>query len=102
MTNFVAALATQSDVVSGDYCDVSVLTATVINFREDNEGNEIPEYGMDGGVAMDAIDTTVLTSGDDADALTDADRILAENGWTRTGDWEASDNAYYADVERNA
>ncbi|WP_433460675.1 hypothetical protein [Micromonospora sp. CA-248212] len=101
MPNFVAALTNVSDCVVGDYCDVSVITSEVVGYREDSEGNEIPEYGMTGDVAMEAIETNVRTDGDIGDALTEADAILRNAGWDRVGEWEPSQNAYYADVRRS-
>lgn len=102
MTNYVAALTNAADCVAGDYCDVSVIESEISGYREDHEGNEVPEYGMTGVVAMDAVETTVRTDADAIeDALAQADAILRDAGWTRVGNWEPSPNAYYADVERN-
>jgi hypothetical protein len=102
MTKFVAALANVSDCVAGDYCDVSVIESEIVGYREDHDGNEIPQYGMTSTVAMDAIETTVRTDADDiAAAIVEADAILRDNGWTRVSDWQAADTAYYADVERD-
>ncbi|MER7331721.1 MULTISPECIES: hypothetical protein [unclassified Micromonospora] len=100
MTKFVAALANASDVVSGDYCDVSVIESEIVSYREGRDGNDVPEYGLTDKLAMDAVDTNVRTDGDIKAALADADRVLRDNGWNRSGDWEPSQNAYYAEVER--
>lgn len=100
-TTYTAALATASDVVFGDFCDVSVVENEVTSYRQGSDGYDIPVYGMTSVVAMDAVETTVRTDADNyGDAETDADEILAANGWVRIGDWEPSDNAYYAPVER--
>jgi len=100
-TMYTAALATASDVVSGDFCDVSVVENEVISYRQGTDGYDIPVYGMTSVVALDAVETTVRTDADNYGAAeTEADDILAANGWVRTGDWEPSDNAYYAPVER--
>lgn len=98
---YTAALATASDVVFGDFCDVSVVESEVISYRQGSDGYDIPVYGMTSVVAMDAVETTVRTDADSyGHAESEADEILAANGWIRTGDWEPSDNAYYAPVAK--
>lgn len=100
-TTYTAALATASDVVANGLCDVSVVENEVITYRQGSDGYDIPVYGMTSTVALDAVETTVRTDADSyGDAETEADDILAANGWTRTGDWEPSDNAYYAPVAK--
>jgi len=102
MTQFVATLANCADVVTGDNCDVSVIESEIVSYYEDYDGNVIPEYEMNGNVAMDAIETTVPTDGDIHAALDEADTILRDAGWVRVEDWEASESAYCAEVERDA
>lgn len=98
---YTAALATASAVVFGDFCDVSVVENEVISYRQGSDGYDAPVYGMTSVVAMEAVETTVRTDADDlSDAETEADEILAANGWVRTGDWQPADTAYYALVER--
>lgn len=95
-----AAIATASDVVAGDYCDVSVAEAEIHTYRVDDDGNETPEYAMGPNVVMDAVETDVRTDDEDSHTKIEgaAEAILAANGWTRTGPWELADNAAYAPV----
>jgi hypothetical protein len=102
---YTAAIGTASDVVLGDFCDVTVVENAFIGYREFEVGGEMAlaeEYGMTDKVALDSVETGVRI--DDENSLTSApdsaDKILAANGWTRTGDWTTADNALYAPVER--
>ena len=68
----------------------------------DGSGNETTEYVMSDRIVLGPIDTDVRI--DDPSKLTKvedaADAVLAANGWSRTGQWEATDNARFAAVER--
>jgi hypothetical protein len=99
---FTAAIGTASDVVTGDYCDVTVIENAIVNYRTDGDGNEVPEYGLTDKIALGSVDTDVRTDADDSltSAPDAADKILTANGWTRTGDWTTASNALYAPVER--
>lgn len=101
MTSYIAAIATTSDVVAGDLCDVSVIECEEVSVGIDDNGDEILEQQMTNRVAMPSQETTVRT--DDADSAAEvedeAEQILAANGWRVTGKWEPSDNASYATVE---
>ena len=98
---YTAAIGTASDVVAGDFCDVMVAENDIVGYREDEDGNEIPEYEMGSNVVMPAQETTVRT--DEADPWgrleAEAVAILAANGWRVVGPWELGDNAAYATVE---
>ena len=102
MTKFVATLANFSHVVAGDNCDVSVNECEIVTYDEGVDGDVIPVYEMTSTLAMDTTETTVPTDGDIGAALAEADTILRDAGWIRVSDWEAGENAYYADVERDA
>jgi hypothetical protein len=102
MTTYTAAIATASDVVAGDYCDVTVAENEIVTHKETEDGTETPVYGMSDTIVMPSIDTDVRT--DDEDSLAKAELaaadILESNGWTVTGTWEVAANALYAPVER--
>jgi hypothetical protein len=102
MTTFTAAIATASDCVLGEFCDVSVAKNEIITRKLEEDDGETPVYGMGGNVVMAAVETTVRTDVDDklGRIEADAERILADNGWKVTGAWELADNAAYASVER--
>lgn len=99
---YTAAVATDPSCVAGDYCDVQVLENEIVTYRIDDDGNEIPEYGMTSVLALDAIETDVRTDDEDAldKAQRSADEILAEHGWRRTEEWSVADTAMYALAER--
>lgn len=99
---YTAAIGTASDVVAGDFCDVSIAENEIITYKLQEDGTETPVYGMSGKVVMDAIETTVRTDEDDklGRIEADAERILEANGWKVTGPWELADNAAYATVVR--
>lgn len=99
---YTAAIALVDSVVAGDFCDVSVAENVIVGYREDEDGNEIPEYAMGTNVVLDPVETTVRT--DEIDPWSrledEAVEILDKNGWRVVGDWEQADTAAYARVER--
>ncbi|MFJ9558300.1 hypothetical protein ACIRPH_31220 [Nocardiopsis sp. NPDC101807] len=97
---YVAAVATASDVVAGEYTDVTVAEREVIAMDVDDDGNEIPILGMSDRLVMGPIETTAKVGADMGDIEAAAEAILEANGWRRTGPWEVADNALYAAVER--
>jgi hypothetical protein len=100
---YTAAICTDSSTVAGDYCDVSVAADELVGYREDDDGNATPQYAMGSTVVLEAIETGVRVDDDDKleKAEKAAEKILEDQGWTVTGPWKASDNAMYAQVERN-
>jgi len=102
MTQFVATLANFYHVVAGDNCHVSVNECEIVTYDEGVDGDVIPVYEMTSTLAMDTTETTVPTNGDIHAALAEADTILRDAGWIRVSDWEAGENSYCADVERDA
>ncbi|QVJ03084.1 hypothetical protein KGD82_13700 [Nocardiopsis eucommiae] len=84
---YTAAVGTASDVVAGDYTDVSV-------GENDTDGN------MTDTLALDPVETDATTDADMEDIEAAADKALEAAGWTRTGPWDVADNALYAPVER--
>ncbi|GAA2626400.1 hypothetical protein GCM10010411_74150 [Actinomadura fulvescens] len=101
-TTYTAAIATASDVVAGEYCDVLVAENDVVGYRDGEGGQEVPVLGMSDRVVMEAVETTVRTTDDDKLGLIEqeAEQILAAHGWQVVGPWELSDNAAYAAVQR--
>lgn len=99
---YVAAIAITPDVVEGDNTDVSVIERVVTGYTDGENGTEVPEYGAGDKVVHHA-ETDVPTAADDASSrsMAAADELLEDAGWTRTGAWEASDNAIYAPVTRS-
>lgn len=102
MTTFTAAIGTASDVVLGDFCDVTVAEDDVISYRFDEDGNEIPLYGMSDRIVMEPIETDVRVDDDESLQKVEAAarEVLEDNGWKVTGTWESGGNALYASVER--
>jgi hypothetical protein len=100
--SFTAAVTTNSSVVVGDFCDVSVAADHIVGYREGPDGGEIPEMAMSDQVVMDPVETTVRTLAPDPLSLleVEAAEILHQHGWRVTGPWQLSDNAGYAPVER--
>lgn len=103
MTTYTAAVAIVSDCVAGEFCDVTVLENEIVNYRETDQGEEVPEYGMTAVQAMACTETDVRV--DDEDMLGKAgpaaDVVLAAAGWTRVEGWSVADTAMYALVERD-
>lgn len=102
MTVFFAAIGTASDVVAGDFCDLTVTEAVVTGYREGEHGEEIEELGFGGATVLDAVELPVRTDDEDShlkieQAAADA---LEANGWRVVGTWELADNAAYAQVEK--
>lgn len=88
-TTYTAAIATASDVVAGDFCDVSVI-------ENDVQGN------LTNKVILGPQELTVRT--DDLDKLeksqAEAKDLLEAAGYKVVGGWEISSNAAYALVLR--
>lgn len=97
---YAAALCNVADCLPHGMCDVAVYETEITGYRVDGDGADVPDYGLTDRAAMAAVDTDVPVAGDQAGLAERADAVLAANGWTRTGDWEPSQNAYYADVVR--
>jgi len=98
---YVAAVAIASDVVAGDHCDVSVIERAIVGYRDDEDGEETPVYGLGDRVVYHA-DTGVNVDADDAAtrAITAATELLEAAGWEVVGEWEYADNAVYAVIAR--
>ena len=81
--HYTAWLTTSWDCLATDYCDVVVMRDEVCGYRDDENGNEIPEYTCAGG---DPVFQAVLSVRYDAEDLNDvifdeADRLLRDAGW---------------------
>lgn len=102
MTIFFAAIGTASDVVTGDYCDLTVTEAIVCGYHLNEDGTESEDYGFGGNTILDTVDLPVRTDEDDKLGLIEkaAEEILWANGWRVVGGWDSADNAAYAQVER--
>jgi len=101
---YTAAIATASDVVTGDFCDVCVIENEIDGWREDEYSNDVkPVYGMTSRTPMEPVETNIRVDDEDklSKAADAADEILRANGWNRTDDWSFGDNAMYATVERD-
>lgn len=98
---YVAAVAIASDVVAGDHCDVSVIERAIVGYRDDEDGEETPVYGL-GDRVVGYWETTIPVDADDADtrAIAAAEQLLEAAGWEVVGAWEYADNAVYAVVAR--
>jgi prevent-host-death family protein len=92
MTTYTAAIATESSVVSGDYCDVAVI------INDDSQ----PEPQLGSELALDPVELNVRT--DDPDKLVKveiaAETALLMRRWRVTGKWEVAGNALYAPVTK--
>jgi prevent-host-death family protein len=101
MTTYTAAIGLLSDVVAGDFCDVSVAENDILSYRHDANGDEVPVYSMGSNVVMDAVELPVRVDADDkGERIEDAaDEALRAAGWRRVDGWESADNAAYATVE---
>lgn len=88
MATYTAAIGTADDVVTGEFCDVSVIA-------EDAEGmlTDKVEFMAETAIRTDHEDVLGVVE-------EDAERVLSENGWQVTGKWSVTDNALYAPVER--
>lgn len=99
---YFAAIGTAPDVVTGDYCDLTVTEAITLGYREGEDGEEIEELGFGGPTVLDSTDLPIRT--DDTDKLLGiedaANDLLAAHGWRTVSNWELADNAAYAQVER--
>lgn len=93
--HFTAWLSTSADVTDG-VCDVAVLADTVVNYKGENE----PVWESTGDPLFTAPTTVDTEDGDHADAQRQAERLLADAGWTLAGRWEAVDTGYVVTVER--
>lgn len=99
MTTHIAAIGTASDVVEGEVCDLVIATAAIAMYRIDGEGNEVAEPTM-GDEIVYSVELTTRTDDDDlGKVVEEADQVLRDQGWNRTGDWDCSHNAMYASVE---
>lgn len=98
-TTYTAAIATASDCVAGDYCDVTVAEDTITYYADANGDHEERTMGTD---VVFAAEINVRTDDEDklAKVKAAAEDILRANGWVRTGSWTITDNALYATVER--
>lgn len=81
--HYTAWITSSRDCLTSDYCDVVVLRDEVSGYREDSNGNEVPEYTSAG---EGPVFESVLSSRYDAEDLNavvfdEADRLLAEAGW---------------------
>lgn len=100
-TTYTAAIGLVSGVVAGDHCDVSVAENDVVGYRDDEFGNEVPEYAMGSKVVMQSVETDVRTDDEDVNGKVydAADYVLMVRGWRRVSSWDdAAGDAAYARV----
>jgi hypothetical protein len=99
---YTAAIATASECVAGDFCDVSVAQDEIVGYAENEDGEEYPLYAMGPNVVMAAQEIPVRTDEDDklGRIEQEAVKVLEANGWRVTGPWGITDNAAYAAAER--
>ena len=99
---YTAAIGTDSSVVAGEYCDVSVAEDYIITYRQGEDGEEIPVTGMSDRVVLGPMEIGVRV--DDPDSYRKiekaAEQVLESHGWRVAGPWELGDNAAYAPVEQ--
>jgi len=99
---YTAAIGTDSSVVAGEFCDVSVAEDYIITYRQGEDGEEIPVTGMSDKVVLGPVEIGVRV--DDPDLHLEieqaAEWVLESHGWRVVGPWELGDNAAYAPVER--
>lgn len=99
---YVAAIITAHDAVTGDYVQLSVTEADA-DTDIDEDGNETVTPIAGTTVVYGPVDTDVRT--DDEDKLykieAAAEDLLEQAGWDVVADWEITDNALYATVERS-
>lgn len=100
---YSAVICNQADSVEGDFCDVAVVEQDIYYKLDSNTGAEIEHRVPADRLAMDTTQlTTARIDAEDRDelAMQEAKTVLAENGWSLTGQWQDTDNALYANVER--
>lgn len=104
MTTYFAAIGTASDVVPGDFMDLTVTEAVITGYREGENGEEIEMLGFGGPTVLESVDLPVRTDDEDSHMKIEpaAAEALEANGWRLVpGEkWELGDNAAYAQVER--
>ena len=98
---YAAAIGT-ADNPSG-FCDVCVIEQVVLGYQLDDDGNEVPQYGLGDNVVYGPVETTILMTDPDklARAEDEAKAILAASGWRPVSGATIADNAIYLDVERD-
>lgn len=96
---FTAWITTDSSCLTSDYCDVSVLIDRITGYRDDDNGQEVPDWESTGPEVFSAV-TATPASGDGKDAIDQAEDLLRDAGWQITSDWEAVPTGFIATVTR--
>lgn len=96
---FSAWITTDPTCLTTDYSDVSVLIDRITGYREDDNGNEVPDWESTGPEVFSAVTATPATD-DDKDAIDQAEDLLRDAGWQITSTWAAVPTGYVATVTR--
>lgn len=102
LPHYTAWIATASDVVLGDHCDVIVLEDEVNTTWLDEDGQEHPVYTSSAKDPLELGEIPVRVDDPDRDekAQQEAAQRLSEHGWRVVEKWDYTDNAMSATVER--
>ena len=101
-THFTAWLTNDPSCLTGPVCDVTVLQDEAVSYRAAEDGTETPVWGSTGDPLFQAVTTVEAKNGDHDDAISQAKDLLANAGWTVTGEWDAVGTGYIATVEHAA
>jgi hypothetical protein len=101
--HYTAWITNDRSCLETDHCDVTVLADKATSYRQDDEGNEIPDWESTGPAVFSAV-TTVTVDADHAELIGQAEALLSEGGWhvVRNGDstWQGVPTGYIAEVTR--
>ncbi len=98
MTHFSAWLTTDLSALAGRNADITVLPDEIAGYRDEDE--QVPEWMSTGDPVFHAETVCDAVEGDIADAMGQAEELLAEAGWRPVGDWSAIDSGMIVTVEK--
>lgn len=101
LTHFTAWLVNDPSCLDQDCMDVTVLEDELISEGPNGEIREA-DWASNGPQVFYAVTTVNAREGDAQDGTDEAKDLLSEAGWTVTGKWAPTDNAYTVTVERDA
>lgn len=96
---FTAWITTDATCLKTENSDVTVLVDQITGYSEGEYGEEVAKWESTGPEVFSAV-TTAPASGDDKDAIDQAEDLLRDAGWRITSTWEAVPTGYIASVTR--
>lgn len=97
-THFTAWLVNDASALDTDFMDVTILEDQLIG--GDPEDDRSWSCDSSKPTAFQAVTEVNAKDGDVKDAISQAEDLMAEAGWSTVGNWEAVDNAYVVTVEQ--